>query len=108
MPPRALGYFFVLPTPVLDYLEKGLESDLVRIMQMSTPDSILRVLEFGAAKYEPESWRKVPDGVRRYTDALIRHAIACNVDEDAVDPESGLRHVDHMACNAAFLLELTR
>ena len=63
---------------------------------------VVRVLEFGAAKYSIDGWRTVPDAERRYYDAMIRHVVASQ--REARDPESGLLHMSHAACNAIFLV----
>jgi hypothetical protein len=63
------------------------------------------VMTYGARKYSEGGWRHVPRGLERYTDALLRHLAAWQGGE-AVDPESGLRHVSHMACNAVFIVAL--
>ena len=65
---------------------------------------ILKVLAYGAKKYAPENWRKVPDGRRRYFDAALRHLTAWYGGED-LDPESGLPHLAHAGCCVLFLLE---
>ena len=66
---------------------------------------VVQVLDYGARKYAPQSWRLVPDLVRRYTDALLRHQTAILQGED-IDPESHLPHAYHVACNALFLAEV--
>lgn len=65
-------------------------------------EAVMRVREYGNQKYgDPENWRTVaPD---RYHDAMLRHVLACWTDWRAVDPESGLPHLWHICCNAAFL-----
>lgn len=68
--------------------------------------SIVEVLEYGAIKYEPHSWQKVPKGLERYQDALYRHVNNEDGGLLAKDPESGLMHIAHIACNALFILEL--
>ena len=68
-------------------------------------NGLIGILTFGAKKYSPNGWRAVPNAKERYTAALLRHLYAIQMGEK-VDPESGLRHVDHMLCNAAFLSEL--
>ena len=65
--------------------------------------ALAEVLTFGASKYAPNSWQKVPDAERRYLDALIRHLEAYRSGEE-FDPESNLSHLSHLLCNASFLL----
>ncbi len=42
----------------------------------------------------------------RYTDAMMRHLLAMDVDPDGLDPETGLPHLAHIAWNALAVLEL--
>ena len=65
--------------------------------------ALAEVLTFGASKYAPNSWQKVPDAERRYLDALIRHLEAYRSGEE-LDSESNLSHLSHLLCNASFLL----
>lgn len=67
---------------------------------------VVEVLEYGAVKYEPHSWQKVENNLQRYQDALYRHVTNEDGGLLAKDPESGLRHIAHIACNALFILEL--
>lgn len=67
--------------------------------------AVAQVREYGNAKYhDPDNWKTVEPA--RYWDALLRHALAAWNDPYAVDEESGLTHLAHIACNAAFLLEM--
>ena len=66
---------------------------------------LVEVLTYGAAKYAPDGWRTVPSAKARYTAALLRHFNAWRGGE-SVDMESGLSHLAHVLCNAAFLAEL--
>jgi hypothetical protein len=64
-----------------------------------------KVLTFGAKKYAPDNWRKVPDAKARYTAALLRHAFAY-LGGEVEDTETQLNHMAHIMCCAAFLIEL--
>lgn len=72
------------------------------------PPALIRgvdaIREFGTARYgSPENWRKVES--QRYWDALLRHVLAAWDNWKAVDPESGMPHLWHIDCNAAFLMQ---
>ena len=67
--------------------------------------AIARVRQFGTAKYKaPDNWKQVEK--ERYRDAAYRHWLAYLDDPGGVDEESGLPHLDHLACNIAFLIEM--
>lgn len=68
-------------------------------------EGMVKVLTFGASKYSENGWRTVPNARDRYLSAMLRHLCAIQMGEK-VDSESGLRHIDHLLCNAAFLAEL--
>lgn len=87
----------------------GVKDDQLKLMWHLLPwtalNGLVKVLTFGATKYAPNGWQTVPNAKERYTAALLRHLHALSVGE-RLDPESGLRHIDHLLCNAAFLSEL--
>lgn len=62
-----------------------------------------RALQHGAKKYAANNWRKGMDYSEVYS-ALQRHLLAWNEDED-IDPDSGLNHLDHAAACLGFLSE---
>lgn len=66
--------------------------------------AIAFVSAFGATKYAWEGWRHVPDGLNRYSDAMVRHLIA-EATGETVDSDSGLLHAAHAAWNALARLE---
>ena len=67
-------------------------------------DGVMRIREFGTARYgDPNNWRKVD--ADRYHDALLRHILAMWEDWGALDPDSGMPHLWHAACNIAFLMQ---
>lgn len=71
---------------------------------VSLIDAVTAVRMYGNEKYhDPENWRQVEP--QRYRDALYRHWLAYLKGEKC-DLESGLPHLWHLACNAAFLIEM--
>jgi hypothetical protein len=67
-------------------------------------EETVKVLTFGAQKYERDNWQRVPDSKRRYFDALQRHVWAWKSGEQ-IDQESGLPHLAHAMCCLMFLYE---
>jgi hypothetical protein len=65
---------------------------------------MVKVLTFGAQKYEPDNWKYVTDSKNRYFDALERHIWAYKMGEQ-FDPESGIHHLAHAMCCLFFLYE---
>lgn len=79
----------------------------MRLILHSMPRAMLAigaVANHGAEKYSPDGWLRVPNGLERYTDALMRHVVAEGI--SAEDPDSGLLHAAHAAWNAVARLEL--
>jgi len=62
-----------------------------------------QVLTFGADKYAERNWEKGFDWSRPYA-ATLRHLFAWWSGEDK-DPETGLSHLAHAACEVMFLQE---
>lgn len=60
---------------------------------------------FGANKYSDSGWLCVPNGIDRYTDALLRHLFA-EFSNETIDSDSELLHAAHSAWNALARLEL--
>lgn len=68
-------------------------------------EAVSSILTFGAKKYAAHSWQSVERGEERYLAALLRHLTA-HAKGEQNDPESGMSHLAHAACNAMFILEL--
>jgi hypothetical protein len=84
------------------------KADAGKIRPTLVPVELIRavaaVREYGTAKYhDPDNWKRVEP--QRYRDALYRHWLAYLAGE-AVDEESGLPHLWHLATNAAFLIAM--
>lgn len=59
------------------------------------------MLTYGAGKY---GWQTVEH--ERYVGAIIRHLIAYMDDPGGNDSDGGLKHIEHILCNAAFLNDM--
>ena len=91
--------------------DQTIKADAGKLRLTLVPTGIIRAIArirmYGNQKYPeggPDNWKAVEP--ERYRDALFRHLLAYLDDPDGVDPESGLPHLWHLACNAAFLIEL--
>lgn len=60
---------------------------------------------YGANKYTDHGWLHVPNGVERYTDAMLRHWLAEHTGTSH-DAQTDLLHAAHLAWNAIARLEL--
>ena len=67
--------------------------------------AVAEVSTFGAKKYVWKGWETVPDGINRYSDAMMRHILKEGSGEH-IDPDSKLLHAAHTARGALSRLEL--
>ena len=67
---------------------------------------IERIRSFGNMKYgDPDNWKTVEP--ERHYEAFLRHVVkAWDGDHMQIDPESGLPHLAHAACDLSFFLAL--
>ena len=65
-------------------------------------DEVVKVLTYGAKKYDRFNWEKVEN--RRYEAAALRH-ISAYMQGEKIDPESGISHLAHAACSIMFLID---
>ena len=67
---------------------------------------IERIRSFGNMKYkDPDNWKTVEP--ERHFEAFLRHVVkAWDGDHMQIDPESGLLHLAHAACDLSFFLAL--
>ncbi len=70
-------------------------------------DEIVKVLMFGAQKYDRDNWRHVENAAQRYAAAAFRHLTAYNKGEHT-DPETNLSHLAHVGCCILFMLALEK
>lgn len=66
---------------------------------------VSKVGTFGAKKYTDHGWVSVPDGIKRYDEAKVRHWLYEKAGQEN-DPETGLHHAAHEAWNALARLDL--
>ena len=66
---------------------------------------VIRVLTYGAAKYDRDNWKLVDSAADRYFAAARRHMSAVRRGE-SYDEETGVHHYAHAICSLLFLLEL--
>lgn len=99
------------PGAILTAKNQKIKQDAGKLRLSLVPGELVRavakVREYGLAKYgRAESWREVEP--ERYRDAAYRHLLAYIDNPQGRDAESGLKHLEHLACNIAFLLELEK
>jgi hypothetical protein len=66
-------------------------------------EDYIKVLEYGAVKYDVNNWQRVPNATTRYYDAAMRHIDAWWQGE-MDDPETGMCHLAHAMCCISFLM----
>jgi len=66
--------------------------------------AVAQVSAVGAEKYDWKGWESVPDGVNRYSDALLRHLAKESF--ELYDVDTGQLHAAQVAWNALARLEL--
>lgn len=77
---------------------------MLDLVPLECLEPMARVREFAFDKYGADgiaNWRGVED--ERYLAALLRHLVAYQKDNNAIDEESGLPAIYHCLVNAAFL-----
>ena len=106
------------PTPecdsqgvAFDRADQSAKTDAGKIRPTLVPPALIEavsaVREYGCSKYhDPDNWRRVEP--QRYWEATLRHALAAWDNYEATDAESGLPHLDHMACDIAFILQIMK
>ena len=76
----------------------------MELIPPSAIEAIAEVMTFGASKYGANKWQQVDKD--RYIGALLRHLTAYMKNPKGKDSESGISHIKHLLCNAAFLVAL--
>lgn len=73
------------------------------LLPLEAVKEVVEVLEYGAKKYAPDNWRKVPEAEQRYWNAAMRHIVAWKT-ECSLDKETNRSHLAHAACCLLYLL----
>ena len=77
-----------------------LRYDLVPALAL---EEVVKVITKGAEKYDPENWKRVSEGRRRYYAAAMRHMEAWRKGEK--QDEIGTHHIANAISNLMFILE---
>ena len=64
---------------------------------------VVEVLTYGAKKYAPDNWKKVPNAKQRYIDAGFRH-FAAYASGETHDPETDKHHLAHAICCLLYIV----
>lgn len=72
------------------------------LLPMHLLEDTVKVLTFGAQKYDRDNWQKVENPKERYYAALMRHLVAYNAGIPH-DEETGISHLAHAMCCITFL-----
>lgn len=88
-------------------MEKGLKLDKDKLrfdlLPFESVEELVKVLTYGAKKYEPNNWKLVEDPINRYSSATLRHLSSFMKGEE-IDKESGISHLAHAGTNILFLI----
>jgi hypothetical protein len=72
------------------------------LLPFAAVDEVVKVLTYGAAKYDRFNWEKVE--AVRYQAATMRH-FSTHMQGEKIDPESGISHLAHAVCSLLYLLD---
>lgn len=102
------GYYWHPVEVDLNVIDYSAKADNGKPRPTLVPPSLILAVAairgYGATKYgSDDNWKQVEP--QRYKDALYRHWLAY-LEGEVNDPESGLPHIWHVACNIAFLIEM--
>ena len=76
------------------------------LVHYKSMEPLVKVLEFGAAKYSAHNWQKGLN-TTEILESMQRH-LAAVLDGETHDAESGLPHIGHIMCNAMFYSYFTQ
>lgn len=88
-------------TKLKEFMKFDSDKPMMSLVEPQFIVDLAKIVTFGAKKYEKDNW-KLCENSDRYKDALLRHIFAY-LQGEKIDPESGLPHLSHAACNLMFL-----
>lgn len=77
------------------------------LLPLEDVEDIVRVYTAGAKKYGEDKWQNLPDGIRRYKAALLRHLVEYDKGNE-IDEETGCLHLAQVAWNAIAMLHISK
>ena len=77
------------------------------LLPLGDIEDIVKVYTEGAKKYGPDRWQNLPDGIRRYKAALLRHLVEFDKGNE-IDEETGCRHLAQVCWNAIAMLHISK
>lgn len=77
------------------------------LLPLEDVEDIVRVYTAGAKKYGENKWQDLPDGIRRYKAALLRHLVEFDKGNE-IDEETGCFHLAQCAWNAIAMLHISK
>ena len=77
------------------------------LLPLEDVEDIVRVYTAGAKKYGENKWQDLPDGIRRYKAALLRHLVEFDKGNE-IDKETGCLHLAQCAWNAIAMLHISK
>ena len=77
------------------------------LLPLEDVEDIVRVYTAGAKKYGENKWQDLPDGIRRYKAALLRHLVEYDKGNE-IDEETGCFHLAQVAWNAIAMLHISK
>lgn len=93
-------YIFPSDKPTLKALRYNDGKPQWSLVHFPSLEPMVRVLEYGAKKYEPENWKQ-PMDKKQILDSAMRHLIRL-LEGHETDDESRLPEVGHLMCNLLF------
>lgn len=81
------------------------DKDRWDLLPVTAVKEVVKVLTYGAKKYDDNNWQYVEDAHNRYFAAALRHLVAWREGEQQ-DAETKLHHLAHAICCLLFLITL--